>query len=164
MLVAVTSAGPERSSELDTDFGSARFVLFIDLVSGQLEVLDNRDKIDAGAMAGVRMAREILDRHPEWVLTGSIGPKAFQILSEAGIRTGTGASGTVRDTLKQFDLGEFDYQEEPVSLEGGNGADEKADESGDTDLDSWNFQTGDPNFPTYRPQISSKRSDQRWKN
>ena len=164
MLVAVTSTGPDRSSEIDTDFGRAHYILFIDLVSGQLEVLDNQDKMDAGPMAGIRIAREILDRHPEWVLTGSIGPKALQVLSEAGIKTGTGASGTVRDTLKQFDLGEFDYQEEPVSLESENGADGKADDSGDTDIDSWNFQTGDPNFPTYRPQISSKRSDQRWKN
>ena len=164
MLIAVTSTGPERSSEIDTDFGGSHYVLFVDLATGRLDVLDNLDKMDTGPMAGVRTARAILVRHPEWVLTGSIEPKAFQILSKAGVRVGTGASDTVRDTLKRFDLGEFDFKEEVIPAEEGNGTGEKTDGSNDTDNGSWTFQTGDPNFPTYRPQISSKRSDQRWKN
>lgn len=167
MLVAVTSTGPERTSKIDEDFASARYVLFVDLASGSLEALDNMNRMDAGPLAGVRMAREILDRHPEWVLTGSIGSKAFRVFFEAGIKVGTGASDTVRDTLKRFDLGEFDLQEEtePIRRWEGIGEEsgslsygEKRDGSEEAENDAMIFQTGDPTFPAYRPQIPSKRS------
>ncbi len=165
MLVAVTSTEPDRSSEVDTDFGRARYVLFVDLDSGDMEVFENQENIEGQQDFGIGLAHEVQDRNPEWILTGSIGQKAFQALTEAGIKIGTGASGTVRDTIKQFNFGEFESAIKPLPCKDQNKIDEKTDpghvefkDSKETQDNSRIYQTGDPNFPIYRPQVSSKRA------
>jgi len=167
MLVAVTSIEPDRASEVDTDFGRTHYVLFLDLDSGDLEVFDNLENMEVEQDAGVRVAREVLERNPEWVLTGSIGQKSFEVLTEAGIKIGIGASGTVRDAVKRFNFGEFEEREKPLPCkdqykpEAGTDSEtklEKLDDSKDTEKESRVYQTGDTSFIAYRPQVSSKRA------
>ena len=46
-----------------------------------------------------------------WILTGHVGPKAFQALHTANIRIGTGASGTVQETIQRYKRGELTVAE-----------------------------------------------------
>jgi predicted Fe-Mo cluster-binding NifX family protein len=48
------------------------------------------------------------------VLTGNVGPNAFQALSSAGIKIVTGASGTVREVIERYKRGELKETSTPT--------------------------------------------------
>ena len=107
MKIAVTSMGTDLDSAVDERFGRARYILFVDLESDELEVIDNDENVEAMQGAGIQTAQEVSERGAGWILTGHVGPKAFQALHTANIRIGTGASGTVREAIQRYKNGEF---------------------------------------------------------
>jgi len=107
MKIAVTSMGTDLDSEVDGRFGRARYILLVDEESNDFEVIDNEENVEAIQGAGIQTAQDVSERGAEWVLTGHVGPKAFKALSTARVRIGTGASGTVRETLRRYKNGEF---------------------------------------------------------
>ena len=107
MKVAVTSTGPDIDCSVDERFGRARYILVVDLDSDSLEVIDNEDNFEAMQGAGIQTAQDVSELGAQWVLTGHVGPKAFDALNAARVRIGTGASGTVRETLERYKNGDF---------------------------------------------------------
>ena len=119
MKIAITSTGPEMDSVVDERFGRSRFLIIADLETGDIEAVDNRANMEAAQGAGVQAAQEIVSHGVQWLLTGHVGPKAFQVLSAAGVSMGVGASGTVKETIDRFRSGGF----APAETENtGNGA------------------------------------------
>ncbi len=107
MKIAVTSMGADLDSAVDERFGRARYIIIVDLESDELEVIDNEANVEAIQGAGIQTAQEISERGAGWILTGHVGPKAFQALNTASVRIGTGVSGTVRETIQRYKRGEF---------------------------------------------------------
>jgi predicted Fe-Mo cluster-binding NifX family protein len=107
MKVAVTSTGPGMESIVDERFGRARYFLVVDLDTEDVVTIDNEANVEAMQGAGIQAAQEVVRQGARWILTGHVGPKAFQALSTAGISIGTGAQGTVRETVDRFKAGGF---------------------------------------------------------
>ena len=107
MKIAITSTGAEMDSPVDERFGRARYLLIVDLETGDFESIDNLANMEAVQGAGVQSSQEIVERGVDWLLSGHIGPKAFQALSTAGVSLGVGASGTVQETVDRFRAGAF---------------------------------------------------------
>jgi predicted Fe-Mo cluster-binding NifX family protein len=57
--------------------------------------------------AGIQAAQSLAGKGIEAVITGNVGPNAFQTLSAAGIKIATGASGTIREAIVKFNKGEL---------------------------------------------------------
>ncbi|MEM2921820.1 MAG: NifB/NifX family molybdenum-iron cluster-binding protein, partial [Candidatus Bathyarchaeia archaeon] len=57
--------------------------------------------------AGVQAAQTVVNRGVEAIIAGNVGPNALQVLSAAGIRVITGASGTVKEVIERYRRGEF---------------------------------------------------------
>ncbi len=107
MKVAVTSTGPDLESAVDPRFGRARYILIVDTESGDFETLDNEANMNATGGAGVQAAQAVADKGVSWLITGNVGPRAFQGLQAAGIRIAIGAEGTVAQAVDAFRKGEL---------------------------------------------------------
>jgi len=63
--------------------------------------------------AGIQSSHMMADRGVQFILTGNIGPNAFQTLSVLGIKVYTGASGKVKEVIQQFKEGKFNEMSGP---------------------------------------------------
>jgi len=101
MRVCVTSSGKELSSPIDPRFGRCTVFMIVDTETMQFEAVDN-PAMGARGGAGT-WAGQLMNEHKvEAVLTGNVGPNAFNVLQAAGITIYTGISGTVQDALGQL--------------------------------------------------------------
>jgi len=107
MRVAVTTVGEDLGAQVDPRLGrAAKFILY-DTESKEFSVIDNDAGITAGQGAGVAAGQTIAEAGAEAVITGNCGPRAFQVLTAAGIKVYIGTSGTVAGALKQLEQGKL---------------------------------------------------------
>ncbi|GEM_PF-189178 len=113
LKVCVTAAGSLTSShspealmdaQVDPRFGRCSYFIIVNTDSMAMEVLPNLSAQSAHG-AGVQAAQTVANTGIEAVITGIIGPNAYQVLSAAGIKIVTGASGTVREVIEQYKSG-----------------------------------------------------------
>jgi predicted Fe-Mo cluster-binding NifX family protein len=102
MKIAVTSKGKDLYAEVDPRFGRAAFFLIVDSETGEFEVLDNGENVNAFKGAGVQAARMISEKGAEILLTGFCGPNAFKAMKAANIRVANNASGSIRDAIMSY--------------------------------------------------------------
>jgi predicted Fe-Mo cluster-binding NifX family protein len=107
MKIAITAQGPSPESPVDPRFGRAAWLMIYDPESDNWESIDNKAGIDAAHGAGIQAAQKVVDNQALALVTGAIGPKAFQSLTAAGIRIFHGARGTVREALQACQQGEL---------------------------------------------------------
>ena len=108
MKVGVTAQGDTLDSPVDGSFGRAAYFLIINTDDDSFDVIDNSANVNAMGGAGVQAAQDVVDKGIEWILTGSMGPRAYEVISSAGVKIGGGATGTVRDALARLKEGGFD--------------------------------------------------------
>ena len=106
MKICVTSEGKELGSTVDPRFGRCRCFILVDTDTMAFEAFDNPN-IDSMGGAGIQSAQLIASKQVKAVITGNVGPNAFQTLTAAGIGVFIGASGTVKEAVERFKKGEF---------------------------------------------------------
>jgi predicted Fe-Mo cluster-binding NifX family protein len=106
LKVAVSATAGSLDAQIDPRFGRCQYFVIVDTETMNLEALPN---MAAGAMggAGVQAAQMVANRGVQAVLTGSVGPNAFQALSAAGINIITGVFGTVKEAVEKFKSGQL---------------------------------------------------------
>ena len=106
MKVAVTSAGEGLDAEVDPRFGRCNQFVVVDVDEMTAESFPNKSALATGG-AGIQAAQTVAELGVDVVLTGTVGPNAFQTLSVAGVRVMTGARGTIGNAVKMFNNGEL---------------------------------------------------------
>jgi predicted Fe-Mo cluster-binding NifX family protein len=103
MKLCITASGKEWDASADTNFGRALYFQIIDTESMAREVLENQAAIGPQG-AGVAAAQLVADRGVEAVLTGFVGPNAFNALRACNIKVFEGLSirDSVREALNKF--------------------------------------------------------------
>ncbi|MGB2805124.1 MAG: NifB/NifX family molybdenum-iron cluster-binding protein [Candidatus Zixiibacteriota bacterium] len=107
MKIAITSQGDNLEASVDPRFGRCACFIVIDPETEEFEAVLN-SSADAMGGAGPKAAQTIADKGAEAVVTGSVGPNAFQTLKAANIKIYQGASGTVKETLAKYKSGELE--------------------------------------------------------
>jgi predicted Fe-Mo cluster-binding NifX family protein len=102
MRVAITSQGPDLTSQVDPRFGRARYIIVIDTETEEFTVLDNSRNLNAAQGAGIQTVRDVLRENVDAVLTGHVGPKAQEALEAAGVQVLLGISGTVEEAFREL--------------------------------------------------------------
>jgi predicted Fe-Mo cluster-binding NifX family protein len=104
--IAITSEGPTLDDQVDPRFGRAAGFLLLDLDTMETQYIDNGRSQVMAQGAGIQAAQTIARSGATWVLTGYVGPKAFQALTTAGIKVGQNLEGlTVRQAVERFKKG-----------------------------------------------------------
>jgi predicted Fe-Mo cluster-binding NifX family protein len=113
MKICITSEGTTLESNIDPRFGRCRYFIIIDTDTMEFQTIDNAS-IHASGGAGIQSGQMMASHQVKVVLTGNVGPNAFQTLKAAGIEIFTGVSGTVREALKKYQEGYFKKTQGPT--------------------------------------------------
>ena len=112
MNICVTSKGQTLDSPVDPRFGRCDYFIFIDTETLTFKSVDNPYAEHFGG-AGVQAGQFMALKGVKAVLTGNIGPNAFEILNKAGIEIITGFSGTVKGAVENFKKGKLEKSKKP---------------------------------------------------
>ena len=112
MKICITSEGKTLEAKVDPRFGRCQNFIFVDTDTGKFEAQENTNAQFQGG-AGIQSAQLVNSKGAKAVLTGHVGPNAFQTLNAAGIRIYTGISGTVKDAIEAFKGGQLKSTESP---------------------------------------------------
>ncbi|MDD3905739.1 MAG: NifB/NifX family molybdenum-iron cluster-binding protein [Candidatus Omnitrophica bacterium] len=112
MKICVTSEGKTLDSKIDPRFGRCQYFVFVDTDTLDLEAVENPNMQFQGG-AGIQSGQLMISRGVKAVLTGNVGPNAFQTLQAGGIKIYTGLSGKVRNAVENYKSGELKTTENP---------------------------------------------------
>jgi len=106
MKICVSSQGDTLDSQVDPRFGRCACFIIVDPESLEFEAMQNPNVAAMGG-AGIQSGQLIASKGVKVVLTGYVGPNAFQTLQAAGIEVIVGVSGVVRDVIERYKKGEL---------------------------------------------------------
>lgn len=112
MKICITSQGSSLDSDVDPRFGRCQYFIIADTESGDFQALDN-SSINSSGGAGIQSGQFISEKEVKAVLTGNVGPNAYQTLKAAGILVITGVTGKISEVIEKYKKGEFKSTDGP---------------------------------------------------
>ncbi len=110
MKVVVSAVQEGLDAEVSPVFGRCPVYAFVDSDTMEFEAVPNPAMSAAGG-AGIQAAQFAVSRGAQAVLTGNVGPNAFNVLQQAGLTIYAVSGGTVRQAVEALDSGQL----QPVS-------------------------------------------------
>jgi predicted Fe-Mo cluster-binding NifX family protein len=99
--IAVSSDGPTLDAKVASRFNTAKYLLIIDLDTGEYEAVPN--PFTSGQRgAGVQAIVLAVSRGAKAVLTGYTSPAVINQFKSSGIEVLTGMTGTIRDAIEEY--------------------------------------------------------------
>ena len=108
MRIAVTAATKDPAGMMDGRFGRAPFFLVFDSRKKTWTTYENSVNSELSHGAGIQAAQAIETLAAQVLITGSIGPKALQVLRENSIKVYCAETGKVCDVLAAFFEGHYE--------------------------------------------------------
>ena len=126
MKICITAQEGNLDAQVDPRFGRCQYFIIVDPATKEFEAIENSN-IQAMGGAGIQSGQLIASKGVNVVLTGNVGPNAFQTLQAAGLEIIIGVSGSVKDAVERYKRGELKSTQGPsvnskFGMGGGAGA------------------------------------------
>jgi predicted Fe-Mo cluster-binding NifX family protein len=106
MKICVTATAGDLNAQIDPRFGRSQYFVIVDSDTMTFEALPN-EAMNAPGGAGIQAAQAMVNKGVDAVISGNLGPNAFQVLSTAGVKIATGAYGTVKEAVEMYKSGKL---------------------------------------------------------
>lgn len=112
--VAVTSQGPTLNDDMDPRFGRAGGFVVVDTDTMEFTYVDNGGSQAMSHGAGIQAAENIVNAGAGVLLTGYVGPKAFDALNAAGVKVCQDLENmTVAEAIEHYKAGKTTFADAP---------------------------------------------------
>lgn len=113
-IIAVSSEGPGLESMVDPRFGRAGGFVILNKTTDEVSYIDNGASQVMAQGAGIETAERLSEAGVEVVLSGFVGPKAFEALQEAEIKVVQDMDGmSAGDAIQKFLSGQASFANSP---------------------------------------------------
>lgn len=106
MRIVVTASGATLDAQAHPAFGRCPTYVFVDAETMQFEAVENPAANAAGG-AGIQAAQFVIERGAQAVVTGNVGPNAFQVFQSAGVPVCLFDGGSVRQAVEAYKTGQL---------------------------------------------------------
>lgn len=106
LKICISSSGEDLNANVDPRFGRCDHFLIINPKTMDFESISNKSSKAMGG-AGIQAAEHVAKTGANVVITGNVGPNAFQTLNAAGIKVFTGVTGSVKEAVEKHKKGEL---------------------------------------------------------
>jgi len=115
MKVVISAQSDDIDALVDPRFGRAAWFIVADSESSDWTALPNAENADASGGSGVRAAEQVLSQGVSAVVTGNVGPAAYGMLADNGIRVFHGGNGvTVREAVARLGCHDLSPMDAPT--------------------------------------------------
>ena len=104
MKIVVTSNGADLDAQASPVFGRCPWYLFVDTETMEVEAVEN-PAMEAASGAGIQAAQFVVEQGADALVTGNVGPNAFDVLRSADVRVYLLEDGTVREAVEAYEEG-----------------------------------------------------------
>ncbi len=101
MRILLSAQGDNKESLVDQRFGRAAYYVIYDDQTNEYSSVENQGKLENSG-AGVKASQFVLEQGVDCVITGSLGPKSFMIIQDAGLKGYKNFEGTVEEIIEAF--------------------------------------------------------------
>lgn len=101
MKIAISSYGKNINDLLNKRFGRCEFFQIYDTINNKIKVIEN-DGLKSEGGAGIAASQQLVDENIDVLLTGNLGPNAFEIIEKAKILVYKSEETSVKDALEKF--------------------------------------------------------------
>jgi predicted Fe-Mo cluster-binding NifX family protein len=108
MKIAISSKGKDLESEVDLRFGRCPYFLIVEIENKKIKnskAIENKAKAQSGG-AGITAGEIVANEKVEAVITANLGPRAFSVFEQFGIKTYQG-QGKIKDAIQEFIKGKL---------------------------------------------------------
>jgi len=106
MKICVSASSGSLDADVDSRFGRCPYFVIVDSETMEFNAIVN-DSTNAAHGAGIQAAQTVVNMDAKVVITGNVGPNAFNVLSASGIKIVTGASGNIRAAVEAYKKGQL---------------------------------------------------------
>jgi len=115
MKLVITATGSTLDDTLEPRFGRAPFLICVDSETGEVSSESNAANAEAAQGAGIQTAGRVASLGGEAVVTGDVGPKAFDVLATAGVAVYLADDRiTVAEAVERWKKGELRQVDNPT--------------------------------------------------
>lgn len=107
MKIAISSTGKTKGDLLDTRFGRCEYFQIHDTENGEVKIIENKGQNASGG-AGIAASNQVIDEKVDVIITGNLGPNAFELIEKAEIKAYKCGNIAVNLVLEKYKNGELE--------------------------------------------------------